>query len=160
MRRKMKGYFQPVEGAPPPLLIQIKRRVKFSEVDVMGIAWHGRYPAYFEEGWAELGRHCGLSYRDFHDANIHAPIVQLHIDYHRPLYLDEEFTITASFIWSEGARLHTEYSLIKEDGKFASTGYTIQMFVDGITKEACLISPEILERCRSRWQAGEFSCLT
>lgn len=160
MRRKIKGYFKHSEGTPGPLVIRVKRRVRFSEVDIMGITWHGRYPVYFEEGSAELGRRCGLSYQDFYDANIRAPIVQLHIDYHRPLYLDEEFTITASYLWSEGARLNTEYSLIKQDGSTASTGYTVQMFIDSITKDAYLSSPDLLERCRKRWKAGEFSCLT
>ncbi|MEW6379958.1 MAG: acyl-CoA thioesterase [bacterium] len=160
MHRRMKCYFERVAGAPDPLVFRLKRRVRFSEVDVMGISWHGRYPVYFEEGSAELGRRCGLSYQDFYEANIRAPIVQLHIDYHRPLYLDEEFTIVASYLWSEGARLNTEYSLIKQEGSVAASGYTVQMFIDSVSQEPYLISPDLLERFRRRWQAGEFACLT
>jgi acyl-CoA thioester hydrolase len=156
-RRKKGSYFQPGEGAPAPLVVRVERRVNFNEVDIMGIVWYGRYPVYLEEGNAELGRQCGLSYRDFVEANLTAPIAQLHIDYHRPLYLDEAFTITASRVWSEGARLNTEFSMAKKDGSIAATGYTVQMLVDGSSGEICLTYPELLERCRKRWKAGELS---
>jgi acyl-CoA thioester hydrolase len=158
-RRKMGVYFKRFEGMPEPLVARVKRRVNLSEADVLGIVWHGRYAKYFEDGAAELGRQCGLSYRDFRDADLRAPIVQFHVDYHLPLLLDEEFTVIASLIWSEGARLNMEFELIRQDSKVAATGYTVQMFVDGATGETCLVSPELLERCRRRWLAGEFQCL-
>lgn len=157
-RRRKKGYFKRIEGMPEPPVVRIKRRVHFSEADIMGIAWYGRFAAYFEEGAAALGKHCGLSYKDFYEANLRAPIVQFHVDYYRQLTLDEEFTILASLIWSDGARLNTEYELIKQDGSIAATGYTVQMFIDNITGDVCIASPELLERCRGRWKAGEFKC--
>ena len=159
IRRKKGSYFQRSEGTPAPLIVRVERRANFNEVDVMGIVWYGRYSVFLEEGSAELGRRCGLSYKDFTDANLAAPIAQLHIDYHRPLALDEVFTITASLIWSEGARLNTEYSMTKEDGSIAATAYTVQMLIDGVSGETCLTSPELLERCRERWKAGELSWL-
>ena len=159
IRRKKGGYFQRGEEAPGPLVLRVKRRVRFNEADVMGIAWYGRYPVFFEEGFAELGRLCGLSYREFAEANLRAPIAQYHIDYHQPLVLDEEFQVTVSLIWSDGAILNTEYAVTKEDGSIAATAYTVQMFVDGVSGETCLTPPEILEQCRRRWKAGEFSWL-
>ena len=159
MHRKKNGYFTQNDQMPAPLSVQVKRRVHFNEVDIMGIAWHGRYPMYFEEGSSELGRRCGLSYKNFYEANLRAPIVQLHIDYYLPLRLDETFLIKASLLWNEGARLNTEYALIKQDGNIATTGYTVQMFTDGVSGETYLNSPDIWELCRKRWKGGEFSCL-
>ncbi len=78
---------------------------------------------------------------------------------HQPLSLDEEFIIMASGIWSEGARLNTEFELICEDGGIAATAYSVQMLIDSVSGEPCLTTPEILERCRSRWKAGEFDWL-
>ena len=157
-RRKKGGYFEVVEGAPGPLVVSVKRRVKFSEADVMGVAWYGRYPIFFEEGAAEIGRLYGLSYNDFYKARLRAPIVQFHIDYFQPLRLGEVFTIVAKLVWSESARLNTEYELIKEDGELAAAGYTIQMFTDAVSGNSCLVSPEILEKCRRKWKTGEFTC--
>lgn len=155
-RRKKGGYFETRENDPAPVCVSVKRRVQFHEVDLMSVVWHGNYAKYFEEAAAELGRRCGLSYQAYERAKILAPIVQFHTDYHQPLVLDELFTVSASFIWSEGARLHTEYKISRENGAAAVTGYTVQMFVSAVTREPLLVSPPLLEDCRKRWQAGEF----
>ena len=131
----------------------------FHDADILGVAWHGRFPVYFELGSSELGRRCGLSYREFREAKLLAPIAQIHVDYHRPLLLDETFTIQASLLWNDGARMNTEFMLIKKDQTVAATGYTVQMFVDGPSWEVCLVAPELWERCRRRWKAGEFECI-
>ena len=122
-RRARKAYFETEPGAPAPLQWDVSRRVRFSEVDALGIVWHGRYAGFFEEASAELGRRCGLSYRDFYEAGLYAPIVQLHIDYFQPLRLDEEFAIRGRLHWCEGARLNSEYELIKVDGTLAARAF-------------------------------------
>lgn len=138
-QRREKTYFETQEGSPKPIVVEIKRRVHFNEADVMGIVWHGRYSLYFEEASAELGRRCGLSYKDFYEAELRAPIVEFHIDYYKPLYLDEEFTIRGTLHWHDGARLNTEYQLIKKDGTIAASGYTVQLFIDSRTWDVCII---------------------
>lgn len=122
----------------------------------MGIVWFGRYPAYFEEGSAELGRRCGLSYIDFKKANLRAPAVQTQIDYYSPLYLDEEFVIEARMVWTDAAKINTEYKLIKENGSIATTGFLTQLLIDAQGK-TCLVMPELLQKSRLRWKKGEFN---
>lgn len=156
-QRKKKTYFETQPGSPQPIVVEIKRRVHFNEADIMGITWHGRYSLYFEEASAEIGRRCGLSYKDFYEAGLRAPIVEFHIDYYKPLYLDEEFTIRGALYWHDGSRLNTEYHLIKQDGSIAASGYTVQLFIDSGTWEVCMVSPELLIKCRNRWKAGEFN---
>jgi len=158
-RRKKEGYSKRDEDAPDPVEVTVKRRVSFGEADVMGIAWHGKYPDYFEMASAELGKKCGLSYDDFRRENLKAPIVQFHVDYYSPLLLDEEFKVTAKLIWDEGARLTTEFVISKSGGEVAATGYTVQMFTNGESGVPCMISPPLLDKCRKKWKAGEFKCL-
>jgi acyl-CoA thioester hydrolase len=158
--RKKTTYFERLPGSPDPIVVEIKRRVRFNEADPMAIVWHGRYPLYFEEASEELGRTCGLSYPDYFEAGLRAPILELHIDYFKPLFLDEEFTIKASLIWNEGSRMNTEFHLIKQDRSIATSGYTVQLFTDHQTGEPYMVSPELLERCRGRWKAGEFHTKT
>lgn len=155
-RRTRTVYFRRDAGVPQPIGVAIKRRVGFNEVDPMGIVWYGRYAVYFEEGAAELGRRCGLSYADFFEAGLRAPIAQYHVDYLRPLVLDEEFVVRCSLIWNEGARLNTEYELVKADGTTAVRGYTVQVFTRDTDGQVCLVMPPLLERCRGRWKTGEF----
>jgi len=159
MRLKQEEYFKKIPDAPEPISFEIKRRVSFNEVDIMGIVWYGRYAIYFEQAQTELGRRCGLSFQDFYVSNLRAPIVKFHVDYYQPLCLDEEFTVRASYIWSEGAKLHIEYAVIKNDGSIACRGYTVQMFIDGNNNQPYIVSPEILEKLRQGWKQGKFKCL-
>ncbi len=156
MRRRQKQYFERMPGSPEPVRVEVRHRVHFNEADPMAIMWHGRYPLLFEEASEELGRRCGMSYKDFFEAGLRAPIVELHIDYFQPLFLDEEFTVRASLIWHEGARLNTEFQVIKQDGTLATSGYTVQLFTDHKTGKPAILSPAMLERCRDRWRTGEF----
>jgi len=155
-RRARTVFFDREPGAPEPLRLRIKRRVRFSEVDPMGIVWFGRYATYFEEASTELGKLCGLSFPDFIKAKLRVPIVQHHVDYIHPLHLDEEFTIACSLIWNEGARLNTEYELFKNDGSIAVRGYTVQLFTSADDHLPCIVTPPLLAQCRQRWLAGEF----
>jgi acyl-CoA thioester hydrolase len=182
MSRGRGTYFKREPGAPAPVSVEITRRVGFSESDPMGIAWFGRYPLYFEEGSAALGRKCGLGYGDFFEAGLRAPVVECHVDYHAPLMVDEVFTILARMVWCEGARLNTEYELRGPSGVLANSGYTVQMLVKAPDQagpppallpsaagaarqtpillasaagEVCLVPPPLLVRVRERWLRGE-----
>jgi acyl-CoA thioester hydrolase len=158
-RRGRSVYFPREAGVPAPLHLTVNRRVRFNETDPMGIVWFGRYAHYFEEGAAELGRLCGLSYADFLAAGLRAPVAKYQVDYLQPLVLDECFTITTTLVWNEGARLNTEYDLAKENGTVVARACTVQVFTNAGDGQVCLVSPSLLERCRARWRAGEFKDL-
>jgi acyl-CoA thioester hydrolase len=153
-RRQKSGYFAAEADAPAPLVARVTHRVSFSEADAMGVLWHGRYAALFEQANEELGRRCGMGYADFHRAKLAAPVVQLHVDYFAPARLGEELEIVGRMIWTGGARINIEYEIRKADGTLAAAGYTVQMFINA-SGEALLASPPMLENCRARWRAGE-----
>ena len=125
----------------------------------MGMAWHGRYASFFEEGAAELRRLCGLSYQELYEADLRAPIIKFHADYHESLLLDEVMTVEARLIWNEAARLNTEFRIHRPGGSLATTGYTVQLFTSGSTGELYLASPNLLDQCRIKWQQGHFEHL-
>ena len=157
-RRRKDGYFDAPPDAPDPVSVCCRRRVSFSEVDPLGILWHGRYASYFEDANEELGRRVGLSYADFRDAGVRAPIVQFHVDYFASPELGEEVSIIGRMVWNDGARMDIVYEIRKEDGSLAAAGYTVQMLVSG-EGETLVVTPPLLERCRDRWKRGEFSDL-
>lgn len=159
MRRKQGGYFKAEPGAPDAVSLWVKHRVRFSEVDAMAIAWHGRYLQYFELASEELARSVGLSYEDYFAADLRAPLVQVHVDYHRPVTLGEEIAIQARLVWTDAARLNIEYTIQTEGGETAATGFTVQMFTDATGGAPCFVVPPLLARCRERWRQGEFACL-
>jgi acyl-CoA thioester hydrolase len=160
LTRRTKGnYFQGSPEAPAALAASVRLRVAFGAVDAMAVVWHGRYSQYCEEAYAKLTRGCGISYHDFFQAGLRAPVVQAHMDYFASLRLEEEFTVTARLVWCEGARMNVEYIFTKDGGNLAATGYTVHMFTDP-TGMPLLIVPPLIEKMRQRWQQGEFACLT
>ncbi len=159
MRRKQ-HYFTSEPGVPAPLELTVKRTLRFSEVDALAIAWHGNYLRFFEDAHTELMRKIGLSYERYFAAQLGAPVAQAHVDYHAPLQLDQEFSVTARLFWNDGARLNVEYEIHTADGVLAATGYTVQMFVELATRQPCLAVPPLLAECQDRWRKGDFSNLS
>jgi acyl-CoA thioester hydrolase len=157
MRRKRKGYFKLEEGAPLPIEVSVKCRAMFSQVDAMGVVWYGRYVEFFERASLALGERCGFSYTELVEQKLMSPIVQCHIDYIRPILLDMEFNVRASLQWSDSASLKVQYELTDDEAVVLATGYTVQLFVDAISKEHLLVSPDAVLAFRERWKNGEIS---
>lgn len=156
MRRRRGGYFRSAEGDPPPILQVETHRVRFSEVDAMAIAWHGRYLQFFELAAEELCRRVGLSYEAYREAGLRAPLAQVHVDFHRPVVLGERIAVEARLLWSDAARLDTEYRVFNAAGDLAASGFSVQMLTDGDTGQPLLVAPPLLQRLRDRWRRGEF----
>lgn len=152
--RRRPPYFPIVSGAPPPLRVQQMRRVRFEEVDSLGIVWHGRYASYFEDARVALGRRYGIGYEEFRQHATPVPIKQMHLDYVLPLRFDEEIVIEAIMHYTEAARMNLEFVIRNAAGAIATTGYTIQLMLDQNFQLLIVPPPFYQEFCR-RWQAGE-----
>jgi acyl-CoA thioester hydrolase len=149
-----KPYFKKQMDGPEPLGCTVERRVRFEEIDPLGIVWHGRYPSYFEDGRVALGQKYGINYLDFHRNGIIAPIKAMHIDYNRPINYPEIITVEAILHWSDAARLNFEYIIRDNKGEVLTTGYTVQVMLD-LDKNLFMVSPPFYMEFCKRWKAGE-----
>lgn len=154
--RRRRIYFTTPPGAPEPLVMTVRRRIAFSEVDAMAVAWHGNYPRFFEAAHSELMQKIGLGFAVYAEHQVAAPIVQCHVDYFSSLVLDEEFTVRAELFWNDGARLDTAYTVTGDDGRLCASGYTVQMFCNLRTREPYIFPPAPVIAMRERWSRGEF----
>ena len=152
---KKNDYFQTDPGAPAPLSAVCERHVRFEEVDMLGMVWHGRYPSYLEDGRIAFGDRYGMTYQNFMVNDTVAPIVQMHLDYKRPLRFGESMVIHSSLHWTEAARLNFSYLIESEAGDVAATGYTVQLLTepDGTM---LLLPPEWLIQFCLKWENGGF----
>ncbi len=146
--------FKVPDGAPQPLSFEVKRRVRFEEVDALGIVWHGRYPSYIEDVREALGDYYGIGYLDFFREGVVSPIRQLHLDYHLPLQLHDKFTIKGELHWSEAARLNFTYEIFNEKGKITTSGHSIQMILDYQSRTLLMVPPPFFQAFLERWQEG------
>jgi acyl-CoA thioester hydrolase len=151
-----KRYFRSVPGAPEPLRVTVQREVRFEEVDVMRIVWHGRYASFFEDGRVALGQRYGIGYSDFIRERVPVPIRQLTIDFMRPLQFEERFDIETILHWSDAARINFEYVIRNDAGDLVCTGCTVQMMLSE-DLEVLLAPPPFFTDFLARWQRGELA---
>ncbi len=159
-------YFTTLPSDPKPLIATCSRRVRFEEIDLMRILWHGRYASYFEDGREAFGDQYGLSYSFFMKKKIRAPLTQLHIDYKSPLTFGDQVTIETRLHFSEAMRLDFSYRIfpLREQTPDqsapsstphpAATGYTVQLLIDEEGKTH-LTAPEWIETFRTLWKEGK-----
>lgn len=146
-----KNYFPGQESDPQPLVATATRRIRFEEVDVLGMVWHGRYPSFFEDGRIAFGDKFGLTYFTYLENKVMAPVVQMHLDYKLPLRFDEVVKIETALHWTETARLNFTFTIYKADDRIAATGYAVQVLTD-LQGTLQLISPDWLNEFRNWWR--------
>ncbi len=69
-------------------------KVRFGEVDSMGIVWHGNYVKYIEEGRESFGKKYGISYLDIYANDVMAPVVNMNIDFKKQVHRSGFFPIS------------------------------------------------------------------
>lgn len=153
-----KAYFKEDLKNPAPLVTGIDRRVRFEEVDALGMVWHGRYPSYLEDGRIAFGDRYGLAYLSFMKNQIMAPIVQMHLDYKSPLRFDQIIRIETSLHWNEALRLDFSYTIKDQKGTVAATAYTVQVLTD-INGTILFVPPDWILEFREKWRSGHWHAL-
>ena len=117
--------------------------IRFSEVDSMGIVWHGNYIQYFEDGRESFGRKHGISYLDQKEHGFATPIVKSSTDHKLPLRYGDIATIKTIYIDSPAAKMVFRYEIFNQNEQLVCTGETVQVFVDKIGEgELSLTVPE------------------
>lgn len=75
---------------------KLKQTVYIEDVDSYGVVYYANYLKYFERARTEWLLHHLGTLTSFSENNILFAVRSAHIDYHRPLLLQDTFTITAT----------------------------------------------------------------
>lgn len=135
----------------PILSETVKVRVRFDEVDALGIVWHGNYVKYLEDGREAWGRKFGIPYMTiFREHGFSVPLVKLEMDYKRPLRYEESFRVETEYVDCEAAKLQLKYILYNEAGEVLLTAFSIQVFLD-CEGELQLTRPPFFEAWKRKW---------
>lgn len=135
-----------------PLLSTHYIRVRFNEVDSLGIVWHGNYITYFEEGREAFGREFGLTYNDVKNHGFACPIVKMASEHQLPLHYGEVATIETTYCNSRAAKMNFAYRIINEQGKTVCTGETTQVFTFSETGQMALALPLFYKTWKEKYQ--------
>lgn len=105
--------------------------IRFSEVDMMQVVWHGAYALYFEDAREAFGAKYGLSYMGYVDHGYFAPIVEQTIHYKKPIRYGMKPRIDIIYRPTEAAKIVFDYEIYDtEDESLIATGYSVQVFMD------------------------------
>jgi acyl-CoA thioester hydrolase len=104
---------------------QITIRVRYPEVDPMGVVHHSRFFQYFEMGRVELLRASGFSYAELEMAGVLFVVVKVECKYKAPARYDEELTLTTRVVKQTHVRIDHEYELRRGQTLLAQASSTI-----------------------------------
>jgi acyl-CoA thioester hydrolase len=133
-------------GRPVPtnLTAEVDLPIRFSEVDAMGIVWHGNYVQYFEEGREAFGKKYGLDYMTLYDQQYVVPIVNLQCDFKAPLRYGDKIRVRATYVDSPAAKLIYRFEIFTlPEEKLVATGESTQVFLD-MNHQLVLSLPEVI----------------
>lgn len=92
-------------------------RVRYQEVDAMGVVHHSRYLSYFEMARIEGLRSIGLAYSDVEKKGIYMVVAKASCNYRAPAHYDEILKIDMWVRKYNRARIDHRYKVWKNDRK-------------------------------------------
>jgi len=108
---------------------ETKLRVRFCEVDLYQVVWHGHYISWFEVGRNELTSLFGLSPEDLSEMGLMAPVVDLRCTFKIPARFGDEVLIETTMQRCEVAKLIFQYRVIR-DCEILAEGSTTHVLTD------------------------------
>jgi acyl-CoA thioester hydrolase len=126
--------------------------IRFSEVDSMGVVWHGHYAIYFEDAREAFGAKYNLEYLMMYGLGFFEPIVELTFKYKRPLIYGMKPEITITYCPCDTAKIIFDYEIRDTvTGEIVATGHSVQVFMDAKSHQLVLTSPGFYEEWKQRW---------
>lgn len=108
----------------------VRVRVRYPEVDRMGVAHHSHHFVWFEMGRTELMRARHVTYRRLEEEGIFLPVIEAACTYHAPARYDEIVSVETRLEEVQGVRVRFSYRVTSEDGRLLATGTTRHAAVD------------------------------
>ena len=114
-------------------------RTRFAETDAMGVIHHAAYLPYLEEARLAYFRGLGHPYDDVRSEGLDAPVLEIAVQYRRPLLFDDQVDI---HLWG-GAVTRTTFQLaylLTVEGEVRATAVTVHGCIDANRKASRLPS--------------------
>ena len=90
--------------------------IRFSEIDMMNVVWHGAYALYFEDAREAFGAKYDLTYMGYVEHGYYAPIVEQAIQYKKPIRYGMRPRIDIIYRPTISAKVIFDYEIYDIDG--------------------------------------------
>ncbi|HEX3465839.1 MAG TPA: thioesterase family protein [Candidatus Elarobacter sp.] len=116
---------------------EVRDRVRWSDVDVMGIVYYGRYLRFMEAAETELFRAIGFPYDVLaNEHGVWVARVRLECDYRAPAKLDDEIVCRAELRKLGGSSMTFTFPIERADGTRLVDGTLVLAALDRTTLRA------------------------
>ncbi len=135
-----------------PLTANITTKIRFNEVDSLGIVWHGHYVQYLEDARETFGEKYGLGYLECYEKGFSLPLVSVQCDYKRPLRYGDIVNIEIQYVPTDAAKLKFKYRLTNaQTNELVATGATVQVFLSRESFELQMTNPIFFEEWKKKY---------
>lgn len=124
--------------------------VRFSEVDSMGIVWHGHYIKFFEDGREAFGKQYGIGYMDIYDQGFMAPVVDINCQYKKVVRYNDKIKVRTTFENAASAKIIFHFEILDSSNKILATGKSTQVFMTP-EGELYLTMPTFFVEWKKKW---------
>lgn len=107
-----------------------KTRVRYAEVDQMGVVYYGNYLAYLESARTGLLRDEGYSYAEMEKAGLFLPVVECNIKYKGSARYDDEILVETTIGYIRHASIEFKYTVRAPNGNAIVIARTVHPIVD------------------------------
>jgi acyl-CoA thioester hydrolase len=122
-------------------------QVRFYEVDVYGVVWHGHYVGWFEAGRNDLSQRYQMGPLQLKERNLLAPVVGLDCQFKLPATFGNSLIIQTTMERTEVAKLIFRYRVVdQENDKVLATGSTTHVLTDLKGNLLYRVPSEVLEK--------------
>ena len=121
-----------------------KFNVHYHQVDQMGVMHHAQYLYVLEQARINWLQNQGVSYAALEESGILLPVVNISIDYKRPLRFEDTFFVHTILENAERSFVDFSYLLEDEQQKVLTKAVTRLVFVSAVSRQA-IYCPEDLK---------------
>ena len=121
--------------------------VRFYEVDIYGVAWHGHYAGWFETGRNDLTQRFQMGPLQLKEMNFLAPVVELGCQFKFSAAFGDALIIQTTMEKTEVAKLIFHYRILdQKNRKVLATGSTVHVLTDLNGNLLYRVPPAVLEK--------------
>ncbi len=136
------------------LLHEARCRVRYADVDQMGVAYHANYLRWFEVGRSEMFRALGLPYRAVEQRGILMPVSEVFCKFVSGARYDDVLTVETRLDPGVRGGMKFDYRIFAgEEKHLVARGYTRHAFVDA--KGRVVRPPAFLTEALAEIRAGQ-----
>lgn len=126
-------------------------KVRFHEVDMLGVCNNANYIHYLDEGRLEYSKAAGLVPAGgiFSDGKL-SFIVRNEINYHSHAFYDDELDVYSKISYIKSSSYGYDHIIVKKkNGEVIADGKGVVVYVDAKTRKSIPITDEIIEKIKN-----------